>query len=82
MKSREISRSKIGPFSLACIGIGWEYQFTDCFLAVCISVISVIFHPKKFSLLHYLQCVDVLLDYLDMNVNGSAFLQFYMIFCL
>ena len=32
MKSREISRSKIGPFSLACtdpyIGIGWEYQST------------------------------------------------------
>ena len=31
MKSREISRSKIGPFSLACtdpyIGIGWEYQY-------------------------------------------------------
>ena len=31
MKSREISRSKIGPFSLACtdpyIGIGWENQF-------------------------------------------------------
>ena len=30
MKSREISRSKIGPFSLACTdpykGIGWEYQ--------------------------------------------------------
>ena len=30
MKFREISRSKIGPFSLACIdpciGIGWEYQ--------------------------------------------------------
>ena len=30
MKSRETSRSKIGPFSLACtdpyIGIGWEYQ--------------------------------------------------------
>ena len=30
MKSREISRSKIGPFSLACtdpyIGIGREYQ--------------------------------------------------------
>ena len=30
MKSREISRTKIGPFSLACtnpyIGIGWEYQ--------------------------------------------------------
>ena len=30
MKSREISRSKIGPFSLVCtdpyIGIGWEYQ--------------------------------------------------------
>ena len=30
MKSREISRSKIGPFSLACtdpyIGIGWEYR--------------------------------------------------------
>ena len=30
MKSREISRSKIGPFSLACtdpyLGIGWEYQ--------------------------------------------------------
>ena len=30
MKSREISRSKIGPFSLACtdpyIGTGWEYQ--------------------------------------------------------
>ena len=30
MKSREISRSKIGPSSLACtdpyIGIGWEYQ--------------------------------------------------------
>ena len=30
MKSREMSRSKIGPFSLACtdsyIGIGWEYQ--------------------------------------------------------
>ena len=32
MKSREISRSKIGPFSLACtdpyihVGIGWEYQ--------------------------------------------------------
>ena len=30
MKSHEISRSKIGPFSLACsdpyIGIGWEYQ--------------------------------------------------------
>ena len=29
MKSREISRSKIEPFSLACtdpyIGIGWEY---------------------------------------------------------
>ena len=33
MKSREISRSKIGPFSLACtdpyIGIGWEYQSTS-----------------------------------------------------
>ena len=32
MKSREISRSKIGPFSSACtdpyIGIGWEYQST------------------------------------------------------
>ena len=32
MKSREISRSKIGPFLLACtdpyIGIGWEYQST------------------------------------------------------
>ena len=32
MKSREISRSKIGPFPLACtdpyIGIGWEYQST------------------------------------------------------
>ena len=32
MKSREISRSKNGPFSLACtdpyIGIGWEYQST------------------------------------------------------
>ena len=32
MKSREISRSKIGPFSLACtdpyLGIGWEYQST------------------------------------------------------
>ena len=30
MKSREISRSKIGPFSLACtdpyIALGWEYQ--------------------------------------------------------
>ena len=30
MKPREISGSKIGPFSLACtdpyIGIGWEYQ--------------------------------------------------------
>ena len=30
MKSREISQSKIGPFSLACtdpyIGIGWECQ--------------------------------------------------------
>ena len=30
MTSREISRSKIGPFSLACtdpyMGIGWEYQ--------------------------------------------------------
>ena len=30
MKSREIPRSKSGPFSLACtypyIGIGWEYQ--------------------------------------------------------
>ena len=33
MKSREISRSKIGPFSLACTictdpykGIGWKYQ--------------------------------------------------------
>ena len=30
MKSREISRSKIGPFSLAYtdpyIGIGWKYQ--------------------------------------------------------
>ena len=30
MKSREISRSKIGPFSLACTdpyrGIGWEHQ--------------------------------------------------------
>ena len=30
MKSREISRSKIGAFSLACtdpyMGIGWEYQ--------------------------------------------------------
>ena len=30
MKSHEISRSKIGPFSLACtdpyIGIGWENQ--------------------------------------------------------
>ena len=30
MKSREISRSKIGPFSLACTdpytSIGWEYQ--------------------------------------------------------
>ena len=33
MKSREISRSKIGPFSLACtdpyIAIGWEYQSTQ-----------------------------------------------------
>ena len=33
MKSREISRSKMGPFSLACtdpyIGIGWEYQSKD-----------------------------------------------------
>ena len=33
MKSREISRSKTGPFSLACtdpyIGIGWEYQSTS-----------------------------------------------------
>ena len=35
MKSREISQSKIGPFSLACIdpfiGTGWEYQsnFSD-----------------------------------------------------
>ena len=33
MKSREISRSKIGPFSLACtdpyIGIGWENQSTS-----------------------------------------------------
>ena len=32
MKSREISLSKIGPFSLACtdpyIGIEWEYQST------------------------------------------------------
>ena len=32
MKFREISRSKIGPFSLACtdtyIGIEWEYQST------------------------------------------------------
>ena len=32
MKSREISRSKIGPFALACIdpyiGIGLEYQST------------------------------------------------------
>ena len=30
MESREISRSKLGLFSLACtdpyIGIGWEYQ--------------------------------------------------------
>ena len=37
MKSREISQSKIGPFSLACtdpyMGIGWEYQFikNKCF---------------------------------------------------
>ena len=34
MKSREISRSKIGPFALACtdpyIGIGWEYQ-SNCY---------------------------------------------------
>ena len=33
MKSREISRSKIGPFSLACTdpyrGIGWESQSND-----------------------------------------------------
>ena len=33
MKSRDISRSKIGPFSLACtdlyIGIGWENQSTS-----------------------------------------------------
>ena len=33
MKSCEISRSKIGPFSLTCtdpyIGIGWEYQSTS-----------------------------------------------------
>ena len=33
MKSREISRSKLGPFSLACTdpykGIGWEYQSSD-----------------------------------------------------
>ena len=30
MKSREISRSKVGPFSLACTdpytGVGWENQ--------------------------------------------------------
>ena len=37
MKSREISRSRIGPFSSACtdpyIGIGWEYQSSEnpCF---------------------------------------------------
>ena len=35
MKSREISRSKIGPFSLACtdpyIGIRWEYQSIQAF---------------------------------------------------
>ena len=45
MKSREISRSKIGPFSLACtdpyIGIGWEYQSTSWYPArlfgACIS---------------------------------------------
>ena len=33
MKSREISRSEIGPFSLACtdpyIGIGWENQSNE-----------------------------------------------------
>ena len=37
MKSREISGSKIGPFSLACtdpyIGIGWEYQSILLYLA-------------------------------------------------
>ena len=35
MKSREISRSEIGPFSLAYtdpyIGIGWEYQSSPSF---------------------------------------------------
>ena len=34
MKFREISRSKIGLFSLACtdpyIGIGWEHQSNVC----------------------------------------------------
>ena len=40
MKSREISRSKIGPFSLACtdpyIGIGWEYQSTNQYSVIAI----------------------------------------------
>ena len=38
MKSHEISRSKIGPFSLACtdpyVGIGWEYQSKSRFKTV------------------------------------------------
>ena len=40
MKSGEVSRSKIGPFPLACtdpyIGIGWEYQ-SSSYNEYCVS---------------------------------------------
>ena len=52
MKSREISRSKIGPFSLACtdpyIGIGWEYQSNDS--------VAYIWHCRKQVALSALTC--------------------------
>ena len=51
MKSREISRSKIGPFSLACtdpyIGIGWEYQSLDLW-SVNIATLAIITISESF----------------------------------
>ena len=50
MKSREISRSRTGPFSLACtdpyIGIGWEYQSTTIAVSNCKQLSGTNFSEK------------------------------------
>ena len=63
MKSREISRSKIEPFPLACTdpytGIGWEYQSSrsgierndkspNCLVTRCTTVMSVVKEVDSF----------------------------------